>query len=75
MSARANHDGHQWKSNAPKEQPDAVANKKNFEGVKEVKNCTLKPYIYIFVEHLLYIDLCNYGSSLHLQEDFPSNSA
>ena len=31
-----------------------------------VENCTLKPYFYIF----LYIDLCNYKSSGHLEEGF-----
>ena len=25
-----------------------------------MKNCTLKPYFYIFVEHFLYIDLCTH---------------
>jgi len=41
----------------------------------EVKNCTFKPYSYIFVERFLYSDLCNYKSSVHLQEDFPNISA
>ena len=39
------------------------------------KNCTLRPYFYVFVEHFLYTDLCNYKSSVHLQEDFPNISA
>ena len=36
----------------------------------EVKNCILTPYFFIFVEHILYIDLCNYKSNVDLQEDF-----
>jgi len=39
------------------------------------KNCTLKPYFYIFVEHFLYTDLRNYKSNAHPQEDFPNISA
>jgi len=35
-----------------------------------MKNFTLKPYFYIFVARFLYSDLCNYKSSIHLQEDF-----
>ena len=31
-------------------------------------------YFYIFVKHFLYVDLCNYESSVHLQEDFPNIS-
>jgi len=26
----------------------------------EVTNCALKPYFYIFIDHFLYINLCNY---------------
>jgi len=35
----------------------------------------MKPYFYIFVELFLYLDSCNYSSSIHLQEDFPNVSA
>jgi len=34
------------------------------------KNCTLKPYFYIFVAHFRYSDLCSYRSSMHQQEIF-----
>jgi len=31
--------------------------------------------IHIFVAHFLYSDLCNYKTSVHLQETFPNISA
>ena len=34
----------------------------------------MKPYFYIFVEHFLYIDLCNYKFSVHLQAEINANT-
>jgi len=39
------------------------------------ENYTLEPYFCIFVAHFLYLDCCNYRSSVYLQEVFPKISA
>ena len=33
----------------------------------------LHPISIFLLEHFFYIDLCNYKSSVHLQEDFPNS--
>jgi len=39
-----------------------------------VKTCTQKPYFYIFVENFLSLGLCNYRSSVYLQEIFQTSA-
>jgi len=40
----------------------------------EVKNCTPKPYFYIFVAHFLYSDSCNYKSIMPMGDMFPNTA-